>query len=402
MTTCALNPASPYISGWLGVNIVVVLMGFAIIALVYTVGRFLPTETREKINGVTKLEIAQLMISMLIIFILLVLTSTAYSISCNVASSLAGGSSSITFSDPFQFATTYIGNLSFGVGLNLYSQVVLASYQMVVTSSIWQQVPQVICNLLKSLSSGSLALVGKFFVCNLSTKPPGASGISVGFTLGYDVYIIYDSLSFLYLEIFGPIIALAIASLFLQYLAIPVIQYMAFGVALPAALIMRSLPFSGPSLRSTANIVLAVAISLYLIYPLTITFDAWALHWIFSSTNPLFAYITVIPNSNFNAPASYLQVTPSDQSFFGVAIPSLVSAFKTIYFGVSIGSSTIAILPATVAKQGVTFAAEIAQYAFEAIVLFGINIAITIGFAASLADALTRGVEGNAAFWSNL
>jgi hypothetical protein len=395
---CAINPASPYISSWLGINILVVMLGFAIIALVYTVGNFLTPSTKERINGITKIEITQLMISLLIIFVLLAFSSTVYSITCNVSSSLASNSIT-TFSDPFQFATNYIGNLSFGVGLNLYSQVFSASYQMVLTATIFEQIPDLFCSIVKSVVSAYSLTTGVFF-CGLAGLK---GGLTIGWQPAINLYIVFDSLSFLYLEIFGPILALAIGALFLQYLAIPVIQYMAFAVMLPAALIMRSIPFGGQGLRATANIVLAIAIALYLIYPMTIAFDAWAMHWIYSTANPLSPYLAVIPNSNFSAPNNFLKIIPSGQSVFGYAVPSIAGVFQTLFLGSGFAKTYLPnINPTKIAQQGVLFSTMIAKYVFESIVLFGINLAITIGFAASLADALTKGVEGNASFWASL
>lgn len=404
MIACTFNPANTYVSGWLGINMIVVLVGFAITAFVYAAARFMPTSARERISGISKSEITQLMLSVLILFTVLAFSSIAYSISCNVAQSLvSSGGSTIPFSNPFQFASQYISNMSMGVGLNLYSNVLSQSYQFSMVSGIYEALPELICDVFETVGVGTTAHSVSSFIC----KPTLLSSplLNVGFSWGADIYIIYDILGYLYLAIFGPLIIIGVITLFIQYLAIPVIQYLAFGVALPVALVMRSIPFGGNGLRSTSNLILALAVALYIIYPLTIAFDAWAVHQIFTqATNPLYSFISSMPGINVAAPNNYFKdLNPSStDSFLGYTIPAVGAAFNTFFSSSQITSYIPLVNIAGIVQQTISVTAQIARYMFESIFLFGINLAITLGFASSLSKALTMGVEGNAGFWANL
>jgi hypothetical protein len=42
------------------------------------------------------------------------------------------------------------------------------------------------------------------------------------------------------------------------------------------------------------------------------------------------------------------------------------------------------------------------QFIFTAIFMFGINLAVTLGFAIGLAKGLNSGVEGAGSFWSSI
>jgi hypothetical protein len=45
---------------------------------------------------------------------------------------------------------------------------------------------------------------------------------------------------------------------------------------------------------------------------------------------------------------------------------------------------------------------NIAELIFQGIVLFAVNVAITLGFAIGLTKALNSGIEGAGSFWSNM
>ena len=399
---CAFNPASPYVSGWLGLSLIVILTGFAITAFVFSLGRIFPTRTRERINGLTNVEITQLMLSLIILFIIFAFTSTAYSISCNVVQSISSPGAAISFTSPLQFASQYIGNLSMGKGLDLYTQVMGASYQMAILSAIYEEVPSLLCTFYNGIGSA----VGHVSTLICNDNPLKSSPfLTVNFSWSADLAIIPNVLYFLYLEIFGPMIILGVSVLFMQYLAIPIIQYLAFGVMLPVAIIMRSIPFGGTGLRNTANLILALAVALYLIYPLTIAFDAWAIHQIFnSSTNPLYPFISDMASLNTGASNTFLKsVSPQTTgSLLGYTLPTITGVFNTWFSQGSLSSYIPLFDISQIVQQGVNFASEIAMYLFESVFLFGIDLALTLGFASSLSKALTSGVEGSQNFWANL
>jgi hypothetical protein len=58
--------------------------------------------------------------------------------------------------------------------------------------------------------------------------------------------------------------------------------------------------------------------------------------------------------------------------------------------------------PFAVTSQILTTIDEMAQFIFVGIFLFGLDVAVTLGFAQSLASSLDAGIEGAASFWGNI
>src|SRR5271157_5095041 len=116
INTCALYGASNYANGWISINLLVVVVSFAIVAFVYTIGKFLPERTRGKITETTKSEITQLLLSLVIIAVLIgsaqVACNTSASIGKNILLSTGTVSSSQASLSPFEYADYYIGKLS--------------------------------------------------------------------------------------------------------------------------------------------------------------------------------------------------------------------------------------------------------------------------------------------------
>jgi hypothetical protein len=189
--------------------------------------------------------------------------------------------------DPLTYADYYVGNLSVNTGLNLLTNL----YSTTVAYSVYAQI---------------LAGIGEIFKLGLSSIVPAlSSGFNLGNVAGIGISALiplahlYNILAGLYLDIFAPLVTLAVGFLFIQFILIPLIKYVAFTILLPVAIGMRSLSFMGNSLKSASNSVLAFAIAIYIIYPLMLAFNGYAIGWIFSTANPSFVYLHstyIVPN----------------------------------------------------------------------------------------------------------
>ena len=186
---------------------------------------------------------------------------------------------------------------------------------------------------------------------------------------------------------------------------------------------MRSLGFAGANLRYAANSLLAIAIALYIIYPTTVVLDSYFIHWLFTpcpaggintaACNPDAGYLLVTySHDNLNnmfsnnagcsgpsltLPGGYtFHVLPCGSGFFGFIV-QLQNSFSSSLgglFGI-VNSSGDQLV------QGVQFMVlSISEFMFIVVLLFAMNIMITLGFAMGLAKALEQGVEGAASFWS--
>ena len=395
INTCALYGTPGYANSWIGVNLLVVLVSLAIVAVVYSVGRFLPDRTRGRITEATKSEITQALISLIIIAVLIgsaqVACTTSASVGSRMLSSIPGVSASQASLDPFQYADTYIGNLAMHTGLNLLTTIYATDIGYSIEGAIYASVGAL-------FSPDTDALTGTFSVSTLLR-------IEVGPSEGVDFGNVLRILSDTYLGIFATTTTLIVGALFLQYLLLPVLQYSAFTVLLPVALAMRSLSFTGSGLRNTSNAVIAIAIAAYIIYPLMVLFDSYVMYWVFSPTCPPLA-------TPCNPSLVYLNVAYSSEtlplnSFFSQPIQTpegdLQTSVKLISSSLtSIGGLKTMFDPFAVVSQIEQIVNQMAELAFQGIVLFAINAAVTIGFAMGLTKALNAGIEGAGSFWSNL
>ena len=250
-------------------------------------------------------------------------------------------------------------------------------------------------------------------VATIAAAIPGIGLTPLGPVLPFGIKIIpfigeglstdYAALSGLYIDIFAPITTVAIGALFIQYVGLPLLEFTAFTVILPVAITMRSLGFLGPKLRSAANAVLAIAIAAYLLYPLTVAFDAYAINYIFSAANPLYGCTNCLSSIYVINPITPTQFstifgTTSTTGLFTVN-PNSVTSFLTSVLPLSFLESA---LPSTVVSQVLTTTSNMAVFLFESVFMFGINLAITIGFAIGLAKGLDNGLEGVPNLWSGI
>ena len=371
---CALFGGSTYVNSWLSINYLVIAVSFLILALLYMLSNFFPGATKSKVSNLLKVDITQLMLSIVIILILLGMSQLTCNITSSLSQTLVGTSLS-----PFQYADFYIGNLAMNTGLKLLGSIYSTSVTYAIDSRVLTTIGE----------TSPLAHLGN------------ASVIGVNINIGQDFGAAYGSLSDVYFDLFAPFTILSIGALFLQYISLPLIEFTAFVVVLPIALVLRSISLTGSGLRTTANAFLAIAIAAYLVYPLMIAFNSYAINWIFSGNNPLYGCTGCISTaySLNNIPSSFFNsVSSQGVTFDGVTTPAISSLIGSTYFS-HMGAQFD---PSYVISSAQTSITEISQFLFTAIFMFGIDITVTIGFAMGLAKGLNSGVEGAGSFWSSI
>ena len=106
-------------NSWLQVSLMVIIATIAIASAIYALSGILPTSNREKLRKVVRFEVVQGFLSILLIAGLLSFSLA----SCSIDQALVKGvyvpasGSSIAFTDPFQFAQSYLGNAIFIQGI---------------------------------------------------------------------------------------------------------------------------------------------------------------------------------------------------------------------------------------------------------------------------------------------
>lgn len=408
VNTCSIFSGT---NAWLPVNLILVLMGFAVISLIYAVGSMVP-RARSVIPQLAKAEITQLILSLIIIMVLATTVVSVCNISAATSKSLTG-----TKLDQFQFANYYIGNLTFGTGLGLLSNIYASSIQLYITGQVYNDLWSVLNTV------GVTGLVNK--VTSLFTRSAFLGALSQNIVTSTQPGIVFSLIGDVYIGVFGTVVVVAVTFLLTQWIFIILIEYLAFMVVLPAGLILRVVVAGGaggPGLRQVANLLIALSIALYIVYPMTIAFDAYAVHWIFSSSNPSYQYLGytyTLPN--INPGSSFFAISPCTSSSptaaacgsspaataFGLTTPTL-AAFTTNFYQLTITNilfhslGTIFGSYAYLPQQIQIMTNQVAEFLFVSLVMFGLDLTITFAFAISLAKALTAGVENEMPFWGNL
>lgn len=378
--TCVLYGAT----SWAGISILVIVLSLLIVGAVFMLSGIFSNSTRAKIRQAAKSELTEAFISAVILVILAGAALGACSISTSIGNSLHV---TTTTANPFQYSEYYIGNLSTNTGLNLLTTI----YSISVSYAIEAQVLQSLGTLFNTNVNTIYKQISSLFLGNAAK----AVGLSIGIAAVSHSSILFSLLSSTYVDIIAPLVTIAIGLLFIQFIMLPFFQYTAFAVILPVAIAMRSLAFMGTNLRAASNTVLAVAIAAYIIYPLMIAFNSYAIAWIFSGANPSFQYVHttyVVPNIPVS---NYFKSVPSSGIFgsaFNIMVPFVTSAFSQ--------SGGFIINPFTVASQGQMIVNETAQFIFTSVIMIVIDLAVTIGFAAGLTKALNSGIEGAGSFWA--
>jgi len=387
-------------TSWVNINILIVLLTFMLFALFYSLSGMFPGSTRERIKQAAKSEATQGVISIFIILVLIGVATTACSISTSMSQSLAK-----TGMNPFQYSEYYIGNLSTNTGLVLLTNVYSTSVSYAIEAQVLQSIGSI-------LNTG-LSSVIKAFVTNLGLS----SIVTIGIAPVLEIYQVFAILSTVYLVVIAPLITLVVGVLFIQFLLLPVLQYTAFTIVLPIAIALRSLAFMGTNLKGASNTVLAIAIAGYIVYPLMVSFNSYIISYTFAACSS-----TAAATATCNPAAAYLKGTYSlpkltvSQIFSasvannGVNVPTSISSFfsqllqggllKPIITDAS--GNTGLISPFAVVSNAQATVNNVAQFIFAGVVLFMIDIAVTLGFAMGLARALNGGIMGAGSFWGGI
>ncbi|MCL4373307.1 MAG: hypothetical protein M1360_00880 [Candidatus Marsarchaeota archaeon] len=387
VNTCAILGGTAYVNNWLSINLLVILVSLLIGALVLALSRIMPSRFSGKVTSAVRTELTQAFLSAIIIMILLGMASTACSISAAMSRTVTGSSLS-----PFQYADYYIGNLTTNTGIGLLSKIYFTSMQYSIESTIldvsFGQILNGYAPLSPSFGGGSLP-------------------ISVSFGPKFELGKVFKVLADVYLSIFSMLLITVIGALYLQWLMLPLLEYTAFLVVLPVALVMRSLSFAGGNLRNTANAFLAIAIAAYMIYPLMVGFDGYAVSWIFSASNPSYKYLQFANTYTSYSTSTLFSSLPSGSLLSGnsATAPSYLESFLS---SASINLNPLSELGSLVSSAATapfTTSAivwEMAKFLFIGIFMFAINIGVTAGLAMGMTKALNSGVEGASTFWGNL
>ncbi|MCL4381331.1 MAG: hypothetical protein M1331_01020 [Candidatus Marsarchaeota archaeon] len=395
--SCSMFGGSGYTNynNWISINVTVLIIGLLITAIVFMFSRVLPAKESQKFSQAAKVEIMQIIIGAAILVILLALTNTVCSITSSIASSLSTSASPMPSGNPFQFSEYYVGNLANNVGIKLLQQIYTEAIAFNIDSMIFKNIGALLFSVLSSATglAGSLEKI----LAGLSSGISFSNGISIGvsFTSGYNLGVSYGIVSEMLLTFFAPFVITGIGMLYILWLLLPVIQAVAFTVVLPVALAMRVIAFSGfgagagsaksVGLKNAANSMLAIAIAFYLVLPLTIVFNAWAINWIFSSGNPSYTYIHSTYLLSSIQETSLFSSSPTPSSWFGLNVPSLFNIYTSALTGNMIWAS---IDPNILMQDLLTMVNEISQFEFTVIFMIAIDFAITLGFAMGLARAL--------------
>ncbi len=380
VNSCQLFGGSSYVTGWLGIIYLILGASIFIIVMVYIISKLLTPSLNAKLTAVVRSEIMQVFLIVIIILILMSFLETSCSLTMGVSKSLTG--MDLT---PFQFADYYLGNLAFGRGIDILTQVYTYAITYAIDARIW-------------------GIIGS--IIGVSTPGINTEEFGLNFPVGADLGGMYSIISDGYIAILAPLLVISIGMLQLQWLALPIIEYTAFTVVLPVALVLRVFSFSGGGLRRASNEFLALAIAMYLIYPLMISFDAYAINFIFSPANPVYSCTNCL-NTPFtvNSTSSsgffssiYNSSSTGTSTGFSVTSPSINTLLSTTI----LSSYASSLFPPEAIIEFNSVISQMGQYIFTALFMFGIDIVVTAAFAMGLSKGLNSGIEGAASFWSGI
>ena len=379
------------------------------IAVAYSMSSFLPANTRGKIRRFIRFEMIQLIISIVILGALLAFASGLQRVE-HLSQSLANTTDEPL---PVRRLVHRRGLAWHGAypAINIYA----TSVSYAIYASVAGDLPNIFMRF-----SGSGGYLGKVLYSNpltriLLTKQNGLppeipfiGGICNGKNFcdyeripSLDISNLYTIFSELYLAVYSPIILIAVGLLFVQFLALPIMQYLAFAILLPVALGMRSLAFFGANLGDASNALIAIAVAFYIVYPMMVAFDSYAINYVFSPSNPSAQYVgTAFTVNSAVTPLRYFQCQPTAAANpcpTPSATPStwsLISGyFQSFYIAAFKSNSASVYIPFAGLLTSVhTYTNEMAQFIFQSVLLFALNVSVTIGFAVSLYKALKSGL----------
>ncbi len=344
-------------AGWININMLVVLAFMLIASLIYAISSLLPASKSERVKGLVKFELVQGVISVLLIVAILSFAD----VTCNAGAALMGPYSG--YQDPFQYSHFYLGTLVFTTGVSLIS-------------NLWSQG-------IILLVDGNL--VGDF----LSSIPLGhfsGGPFSVEFGIGDEATYVFFEYNGILTQVFSVIVVLTSGILVIVFLILPAVEQLALGVVLPVAIIMRSLSFTGPRLREAANSFIALALAFYFVFPMTIVMDSYITGWLYCTNgticNPYSGYLGSYPLSNLPVSPLFKQ---TGEKTLGIDAPLSIYSAEVSGNG-GIGSMLTQMLEGLVRLPALVqnFIPSVAEYVFQGIILLGLDLAITVGFAIGL------------------
>ncbi|MEM0200868.1 MAG: hypothetical protein QXD23_00485 [Candidatus Micrarchaeaceae archaeon] len=402
LTACNLSNIN--INNWIEIDALIIIAMFSIGALIYSLSSLFSSQTSKKIKGNVIYELSEGIISLLIF---LSLISLVYA-SCSVGSSLSGQSN---YQNIFQADSYYIGNLLFVKGTSL---VTVLSFQGIAVA-----IDGNIVTLLLGAVTGSLnnELGAKTSLISLGSSGSGSSsgssgsaqiggenpttnptlGFGISLSTGSDVEGLFDTYAGTY-AVYGAAIVVTFGLLFVLYLLIPIITALSFTLVVPISLILRSLGFLGPSVRSISNTLLALAIAFYIVFPLTISMNSFVVNWIYCSNNvtvcnPYTAYTGNYKLSTIPLGSLLKQNTVNFLNYGGFPLSLPTSFYGSIIGnGGGIGQVAKNLLEGIInlPNQVAGYSTEVAQYFFEGVLLVAIDLMITLAFAQGLTKALNQ------------
>ncbi|MDE1823356.1 MAG: hypothetical protein KGI00_04425 [Candidatus Micrarchaeota archaeon] len=360
-------------NNWIGICILVSMIMLMIGGAIYGLSELFPAALKERLKGSARVEIFQAVLSVIIVAIIIAfamsMCSIAQAITSNTSTQVFTG---ISYNDPIRFALAYMRDLLFTKSLTLFSQIYSETINLVIWGNIFEGIIDTVTVPVAPFVSEALQhdAVGVFF---------GFSGVLTG------AYV--------------TVITITFGILYILYLFVVIIQQTAMTLLVPLSIVMRCLPFMGPRLRETADSFLAIGIAFYYIFPLAIILNTFIIAWLYAPCNlstatdlcnPYAQYVgsynlgTIDVTKFFTRQPVSLHMGTFDFSlpynFIWQGLTGLGGAGNSFTNGLSIMTS----LPQLIINYGQL----VGEYLFESIVLMGVAILITIGFAQGLSRGL--------------
>jgi hypothetical protein len=379
---------------WIEINMLVVIFSIMISSLIYLLANFLPRDRMEKLRGIANYEILEAFFSIVIIAFLIFTADLV----CQIGGLLVGQSNYI---DLFTSIDGYIGNLLFVNGINIVSKLYTISIQYTEIATL----STFLLNYAILLIQGLLGI---------GTIVPNL--VTITFSANIDALL--SSYSGIFTNMYGSLIATSFGGLFILFIAMPIIEAGAMTVLAPLSIIFRSFSFVGPQLRKTSNLLLAMAIGLYFILPLTITFDSYIAGCLgiglgikpvplCSDYPSLFSQYLTGYSVNSVSPSLFTSPVSNSLNTTGSIVPNSIinqvgsMAVPTNFWGKALNLNGFYANLTDAPGVTATYGKIVASYLFLGIVLLAIDSAITLGFVAGLArglDAMSN-LFGVGGFW---
>jgi hypothetical protein len=367
--------------GWISTNVLVVLLAVTIAALVYAIGNFFPVERREKLRGTVRYEIVEAFISLVIIITLILFAA----FTCNAGGALVGQAG---YSGVFNAADGYVGALLFTNGAGLMGNLYTASVQY-----------EVVYNL---LYAGS-----EFVWSTLSTFAKSSTAGIISFGIPIWGAGFFREISMLFSTVYAGALDASFGGLFILFLLLKIIEACALTIVVPTAILMRTIPFAGPQLRRTSNLLLAMAVGFYFVFPTMVVLNNYVASCLSLKVGvaqaacanyPFLTYLKgyvmpMAPSSLFTSGTTYPVSSSVLPSFASGSISIPLSFFSAGLNGGFIQILSTAINGGAVALQ---YGTQVAAYVFLGIVLIALDLGVTAGFIIGISKGLDSISSGNA------